>query len=155
VKRIITIMSRLAARIVVAELAAKGIHGMTLIEAAPSSSFGVAMAGVAIGEGVNGRASNDHVSIGIPSGVSNVDGANADGASGAGASHGADGEGDRDGAVSRVRLETVVESHRADEVIELIEALLDSAEAVEPASARLVVEDVSAVVHIRSGRILV
>jgi nitrogen regulatory protein PII len=132
VKKIITIMSRQAARTIVTELAAKGIHGMTLIEAAPRSSLGATTANGAMRDGANG-----------------------DGANGVAANDGANGDLDHGGAAARVRLETVVESHRADEVIELIEALLDSAEAIEPASARLVVEDVSTVVHIRSGRVLV
>ena len=52
-----------------------------------------------------------------------------------------------------VRLEVVVESHRADEVIESIEAILDSAERLG-GLPHLIVENVEAVVHIRSGRVL-
>jgi nitrogen regulatory protein PII len=52
-----------------------------------------------------------------------------------------------------VRLEVVVESHRADDVIESVEAIFDSTERLGP-PPRLMVENVEAVVHIRSGRII-
>jgi len=52
-----------------------------------------------------------------------------------------------------VRIEVVIESHRADEVIESIEAILESATR-RGGTPRLLVETVEAVVHIRSGRVL-
>ena len=52
----------------------------------------------------------------------------------------------------RVRLEIVVESHRADLVIESVEAILDSTPAIE--AGAVTIEEVEAVVHIRSGHVL-
>ena len=53
-------------------------------------------------------------------------------------------------AAERVRIEIVVESHRADRVIESVEAILESS----PEIGGLMIEEVEAVVHIRSGSVL-
>jgi len=53
---------------------------------------------------------------------------------------------------ARVRVEIVVESHRADRVIESVEAILESSPEIE--AGALTIEDVEAVVYIRSGAVL-